>query len=550
MAKQDGILVGIEASSGDPKIISQVVSGKACGCVCPECRIPLIAKKGEQISHHFAHSSLPDSLLSCQETALHLAAKTLIALEVSSIQVPKREQRFSSTVRYINDEGLLVAEKHSVTTPANLLERLSGRVEPGVPEISPYRPDAQISTSIGDLFIEVRVTHQVDAPKQRAMQKADLAVLELDLSKAPRTGLTLDELYDWVVNRAPRAWVSKGLAGQVAEALPAIDRAIKAKEDAANRAMLGELVQFAPRSLVYNAQIASVQFHSPGEDFEVPFWPPRNLTLSHPRYEKGFMLADLPGANGALITNSDNRQLIRRLFAWHQSVKDKPLTVLSIADPPTLYANSLDAVNQIVSTLLGPSAELEHQVDSAMVIGRFIRPQPLSVPITSATIAPYLDRTFIGSGLPGELVSSLIANGLFDLVVTVAEETARSYLSGERLARAYMTNELFERFTKVRRSGSPQEDLLGRIETNHPCVVRFVPSVASRLKGNLFNRLIADRGSVFFEDECVGRHRVYFDRSEFWNKGGLLILPDPMRRGDYHLEASKAFMDALRGNRE
>jgi hypothetical protein len=55
--------------------ISEVSSGRKCGCVCPACNEGLIARKGAKISHHFAH----DAGSKCSiETALHSLTKRLI----------------------------------------------------------------------------------------------------------------------------------------------------------------------------------------------------------------------------------------------------------------------------------------------------------------------------------------------------------------------------------------------------------------------------------------------------------------------------------------
>lgn len=37
--------------------VHDVPKGKACGCICPSCRTPLIARKGDRKTWHFAHAS-------------------------------------------------------------------------------------------------------------------------------------------------------------------------------------------------------------------------------------------------------------------------------------------------------------------------------------------------------------------------------------------------------------------------------------------------------------------------------------------------------------
>jgi len=53
----DIITRGIDKKTGERKNISDVPSGAACGCICAECGTPLIAKKGSEREHHFAHES-------------------------------------------------------------------------------------------------------------------------------------------------------------------------------------------------------------------------------------------------------------------------------------------------------------------------------------------------------------------------------------------------------------------------------------------------------------------------------------------------------------
>jgi hypothetical protein len=65
------------AKDGRVVSVNEVERGQACGCTCPACRRPLIARQGEVRVWHFAHATGAD----CEggaESALHLAAKTAI----------------------------------------------------------------------------------------------------------------------------------------------------------------------------------------------------------------------------------------------------------------------------------------------------------------------------------------------------------------------------------------------------------------------------------------------------------------------------------------
>ena len=67
-ALKDGEIVSIE----------DVKSGLSCGCICPACGDPLVAKKGEKMMHHFAHHAGH----TCEfgyESSLYLAAKNILS---------------------------------------------------------------------------------------------------------------------------------------------------------------------------------------------------------------------------------------------------------------------------------------------------------------------------------------------------------------------------------------------------------------------------------------------------------------------------------------
>lgn len=48
---------GLETQTGELIDVTSVPSGKGCGCICPSCKAPLIARKGEINEWHFAHLS-------------------------------------------------------------------------------------------------------------------------------------------------------------------------------------------------------------------------------------------------------------------------------------------------------------------------------------------------------------------------------------------------------------------------------------------------------------------------------------------------------------
>lgn len=178
--------------------VSQVLSGLACGCRCPGCDAPLVAKKGKANLHHFAHAKDAD----CGggvETALHLAAKEIIERR-KCIFLPAVEV-VSKTLSYHKVLANIAPEKdYSLDQVA--LER---RVDSIVPDLLAYVRGRPIA-------IEIRVTHAVDEEKTTRFRSLGLSAIEIDLSKAPRT-FTLEELEPFVIGPGPhKSWVFNAVA--------------------------------------------------------------------------------------------------------------------------------------------------------------------------------------------------------------------------------------------------------------------------------------------------------------------------------------------------
>jgi hypothetical protein len=82
--------------------VADVQSGKKCGCICPSCNIPLIARKGDVNEWHFAHDSQfieKDQELCCDfswAVAVKMMIKQLL-LEGNTLTLPEY---------YINFEGI------------------------------------------------------------------------------------------------------------------------------------------------------------------------------------------------------------------------------------------------------------------------------------------------------------------------------------------------------------------------------------------------------------------------------------------------------------
>lgn len=151
--------------------VSEVDRGIACSCNCIACGAPLIARKGLQRRHHFAHFG--DS--NCEgalETVLHKLAKEILE-NATRIALPpyvfRRKSRARS--RYYVDISQVVLPGQDRLIKWVTLERPMGTII----------PDAYLLTDHGPLLVEVLVTHAVDRKKVLSVRRLDIPLLEIRL---------------------------------------------------------------------------------------------------------------------------------------------------------------------------------------------------------------------------------------------------------------------------------------------------------------------------------------------------------------------------------
>ena len=149
-----------------PVHVSEVQQGLDCGCICSRCGKPLIAKKGDEREHHFAHQELGD----CKyqgETELHTKAKQILAA--------KKELTTKDGVFHFQDA---------------MIEERVGR----------YKVDVYLVSEELNLAVEIFVSHKIDSHKYRYFVDSRTHSIEIDLTKAPRD-ISPEDLSEMVTNR-------------------------------------------------------------------------------------------------------------------------------------------------------------------------------------------------------------------------------------------------------------------------------------------------------------------------------------------------------------
>jgi hypothetical protein len=165
-----------------------VPAGLACGCACPACGAPLIARRGQVLAAHFAHAAPDRACAGALETALHRLAKQLIA-DGAALTLPE------------------VAAEHDgvrhVVRPATTVRPETATLEPGLDGL---RPDVVAVVAGRPLLVEVAVTHACGPAKIALIRQRRLAAIEIDLSWLARSAPE-EAVERAVLHSAPRRWL-------------------------------------------------------------------------------------------------------------------------------------------------------------------------------------------------------------------------------------------------------------------------------------------------------------------------------------------------------
>lgn len=155
---------GLHARTGQLVHVDQVPRGLRCGCVCPACKAPLVAKKGTVYKHHFAH----ETATSACEGALHTIAKRLLA---------ERIQRAIDTQSAVPMQWQCGTGANHEANLLTLAEGDATALELWLPQPR-IRPDITLSLA-GEprMLLEVVVTHEPEYD----VSKVGLPILELHL---------------------------------------------------------------------------------------------------------------------------------------------------------------------------------------------------------------------------------------------------------------------------------------------------------------------------------------------------------------------------------
>ncbi len=183
----DGVKLAYALRNGEVVHVSTVPNGAACGCICPACKSPLIARHGEEKQDHFAHPPGTNCRTGPQ-TIVHLLGKQI--LEQHPVLL------LPALVASGDEQSVVIAEEAEVTLiNVRIEERLDGVI-----------PDVMATVGGRDLLIEIYYTHKCGREKKKRLAEMDLDTVEIDLSRLVRNA-AIPDVAAALHSLAPREWI-------------------------------------------------------------------------------------------------------------------------------------------------------------------------------------------------------------------------------------------------------------------------------------------------------------------------------------------------------
>ena len=207
----------IFALNNDGEIVSidDVESGLSCNCICPACGEPLVAKKGKDMMHHFAHYSGH----SCEygyESSLHLAAKDILS-KVDKIVVPDLYLEIPKS----DKPRQLIFKSKVIKIDKVEMEKQEGSIV----------PDIVVYSGKNKLFIEIFVSHKVNDEKLVKIKEENISTIEIDLSKR-ENDIDYKELSEiLLIKTEEKKWVYSVLSEKVLKRFNDASKSLKLRGD-------------------------------------------------------------------------------------------------------------------------------------------------------------------------------------------------------------------------------------------------------------------------------------------------------------------------------
>lgn len=168
--------------------IDEVERGLACNCICPCCKQPMIANKGEKNQYYFSHERKGGNTFNkdvCRNETMHRLAIQIIRDRKSVMLPPYENIEKAKKVNFVSVE---VEERN---------------------DRSDIQPDIVGITDDGKRYlIEIKYSHSVNDVKKRKIYSDDLTCVEIDICQQK-----MNDLKDFLLDSpSERKWINNKYA--------------------------------------------------------------------------------------------------------------------------------------------------------------------------------------------------------------------------------------------------------------------------------------------------------------------------------------------------
>lgn len=188
----------IRLSDGQIVSAADVPRGAACGCICPGCRNPLLARHGTEREWHFAHVRTTDCA-DGYEKSVHELAKQRIHLQ-KLLLLPAIWASAHGWDAYgrLVEKSLSVMEARTVLLDECKMSHPRGEV---TPDLIGFRKGREI-------LVEITVFHRLMPEKQTRLIETGVPILEIDLGVFKTQQATQERLdVELFENPRNRRWI-------------------------------------------------------------------------------------------------------------------------------------------------------------------------------------------------------------------------------------------------------------------------------------------------------------------------------------------------------
>lgn len=145
---------GLQVETGEFVDVSQVPNGKKCGCICPSCKMPFIARQGEVNEWHFAHATKTGHEQTKQacEFSFYVSVRMMAKQVISSI----REINSPALKGHVSrsERGYIPIRKEFTVTEEKVISFDEVQADVGIKEIK-----VDLVLNVGGVQIFVYFTH-------------------------------------------------------------------------------------------------------------------------------------------------------------------------------------------------------------------------------------------------------------------------------------------------------------------------------------------------------------------------------------------------------